>query len=102
MATSYIDSQRAFIRKEYTYTYTVGSDSRYSLTAANFKVNAISGYTPVAVFKAYSGNARVNVRGFNATTSGTVLIVYNKAGSDVSGSITASIGILWMRNGLIS
>ena len=102
MATSVIkDRQKAFIQKTYTHSYTVGEDSRYNLTASNFKISAIDGYTPVGVYRAYSGSASVNVRGVNATTSGNVMYVYNKSGSGVSGSITASIGIVWMRNDLV-
>lgn len=103
MATSVInDQQRMFIRKTYTYTYTAGADSRYNLTASNFGITAISGYTPVGISYAYSGNGSVNMRGINLTTSGTVMYIYNKSGSGVSGtSVTARVDIVWMRNDLV-
>ncbi len=105
MATSIItDRQRDFIKKIYTYTYTAGEDSRYNLTAGNFKINAISGYTPVGIYYVYSGSSTVSARGValmkNFSSTSNVMYIYNK--SSTASDITARIGILWMRDDLVN
>lgn len=102
MATSVInDKQRMFIRKTYSGTVSVASDGRHTISASAFGITDIPGYSIVGVWGAYSGSTNVNVRAVTPTTSGTVMRVYNKSGSGVSGSITATVKLTWMRNDLI-
>lgn len=105
MATSVInDRQRDFILKSYTHKYTAGVDSRYNLTASNFGITQISGYTPVAIPYVYSGGTSVSARGVallkNFTSASNVMYIYNKSSSTAS-NITARIDILWMRDDLV-
>ena len=86
--------------KEYSCKYSVNANSYAYLTAANFGISAISGYTPVGVVRFTTSSAGVTLFGMRPGTSGTILSLKNTSGSAVSNKV-AYVGILFVKNELL-
>ena len=91
----------AIMVKEYTYKYaSIAASSYLALTATNFGITDISGYTPVGVMRFSTGTSLVVPYAVNALTSGTVMSLKNLSTSAQTNK-TASIKILFVKNDLL-
>lgn len=90
---------RGYTTKDYTYSWSsLAAGGHLDISANNFGFSTPSGYTPVAVLRANSGNSTyVSMVGFNgkATTTGTAMTLHNTSSSSRSG--TANITILYLQ-----
>ena len=99
MISKITDKQNLVYRKTYTAKYTIGEDSRVTLTGADFGITIPLGYKVAGVYRVYSGNSKISVRGVYPTRgSGNIMYIYNKSGSGVSGTFTASISLIYVKD----
>lgn len=78
----------------YTYSYSsISASATLNVTATNFGITSISGYTPIAFQRIVTGNNAIALRAFNvkATGDSTVVNLYNKSTSSASGTVTVDI-----------
>lgn len=81
----------------YTASYTVAASSSGSLTADDFSVTTPTGYKPIAITQAGTGNGNVCLRYLNAEATGSSNIIGYRNISSSSISNTASVHILYTR-----
>lgn len=97
MAMSLIkDPGPIFKYKMYSYSYSIGAFEHKDLSASNFGISAISGYSIAGCYSWTSGNDNTSVVQISPTTSGTVMQLFRKPNS--SSSTTAYISLLWVKN----
>ena len=91
---------KMFKKMTYNYTYSPAAGASTNISAANFGISAISGYTPVAILSFYGGHPDLVVYYAMAGTSGTILSTKNVSTSQRNDK-KASITILFVKNGLL-
>lgn len=83
--------------KDYTYAYSnLASGAILSITGTQLGVSTPTGYTPVAVRRAWSGNDNVDVRGFNGNATGSDVVLQLRNVTTSSRSGTARVSILYL------
>ena len=89
-----------FKKVTYTADYTVAANSTLSLTASDFGMAAISGYTPIAFVTITTNNNSVLIRSFyGGRTSSNILVIRNVAASVQTGK--ASIDVLFAKTSVM-
>lgn len=86
-------------RKLYTYAYSnVAAGAVRDISGNDFGMDAISGYTPLALYNVNTGNNNVVIRVVNATatTTGTAVSIRNVGSNAASGTVT--ISCIWIRS----
>ena len=87
-----------FLYKTYSCSYSIGGYEHKGLTASNFGISAISGYTPIGCYSFTSGNSDVSVVKIvtSSSSSAEVMRLFRKPSSSASG--TAYLSYLWIKN----
>lgn len=91
LATAILGS--SFIRKSYSYQYTVAASSSVSVTGANLGVSTPTGYVPIAVRDVNTNSGGVVVRGLlpHNTGSDSVVELRNVSTGEVTRTLSLSI-----------
>ena len=93
-----------FLRKSYSYSYTLSGGDGKAVSASNLGISSISGYTPIAVIGYETGSSSVVVyRTYSVWTisssAQTIIRISNEASGSVSATLT--VYILFGRSGFI-
>lgn len=107
MANQIIDKALAYLGDSliktvnYSCEYTLSANGSISLTGTDFNKTTPSGYAPFALRMYQTGNPNVYMRGMSvsATGTGTVMALKNTSSSTQTG--TASIGVAYIKSGVI-
>ena len=96
---TFTQTWRGFQTKSYQASYTCAKDTYVDITASQFSMSNVSGYTAVAVTSLTTGHPSMIVSDFRANQTGSNMVVrlYNKSASAVSA--TSYITILYIQNG---
>ena len=91
------------VKKDYSYTYSIGAGAHIYVTATNLGISTPSGYTPIGVQVLWSGNANVSVMGFQGNVSGSSSFceLINNSSSAVSNA-TLRVSVIYVRSGSYS
>lgn len=84
----------------YSYKYTPANAGASTITATQFGITAIEGYTPIGFAYFTSGNSAIAVTNMNATTDGTVMTLRNTSSSTTQR--TAAVKMIWIRTQAIA
>ena len=93
------DTWRGFQTKQYQYTYTIAANGDLQIPASSFLGNnAPSGYTPVAIAYYNTSDSNVDVYYLDATATGSnaMVVLHNRANSQISHPM--AIKILYLQN----
>ena len=93
------DTNAMFLERTYNFTYELEAGELLLISASDFGITAISGYTPIAFSKIDNGSRYINLVSFHARTNATIIQIRNTYTAAVSN--TVSITMLFVRNELI-
>ena len=77
-------SDPLLVERTYSYNYTISGNGSLLITAANFGVVDIAGYTPLALRQISPNSSSIVIRYINAQLDGNVVALRNVASSSVS------------------
>lgn len=101
MASGSVESYNdLFMKKSYSYVYSVSSGGTLQIKADDFNISTPSGYIPICVSRVTSGSSHVAITNLYvlATGTGTIMTIREVSGTDAS-DITARLEIVYVKSG---
>ena len=97
---TFTDGFPDFIRKSYTYSYSLGAYSAVHINKTNLNwTSDPSGYAVLTCAAFDSGNAVVHVSEMNLTDANYTFRIFNRSGSTVTGTVT--LRVIFMRSNFL-
>ena len=94
------DKSNMFLLRTYSYEYTLGAGEIIQISASDFGISSITGYTPIAFREISAGSRYANVFIQYARVSGTVVAIRNTHSAEITN--TVEIRLVFAKNELIN